>query len=277
MAEFSRSIAATVAFTWISLLWMTSGYFDVAAQTRPLLHTWSLAVEEQFYLVIPIAMFLAYRFGRRHMAILFAAGAALSLTLSIAVTDKAPSANFPFLVTRAWELMIGSLLVLMPHVPLPTRAVREALAAAGLGMIAYAVFTYTEATPFPGAAALLPTIGAALLIYVGRDHRTFASALLSARPIVAIGIISYSLYLVHWPIAVFTRHYLLREPDLIHILFIVLASVVLAVFSWQFIESPFRRPAAPVRRSVLSTSCNIGPSISSAASSGRANTPIGRE
>ena len=109
-------------------------------------------------------------------------------------------------------------------------------------MIAYAVFTYTEATPFPGAATLLSTIGAALLIYVGRDHRTFASALLSARPMVAIGIISYSLYLVHWPIAVFTRYDLLREPDLIHILFIVLASVVLAVFSWQFIESPFRRP-----------------------------------
>lgn len=240
MKGFSESVVAAAMFLSNVYFWMSSGYFDPAAQTLPLLHTWSLAIEEQFYVLIPLVMIVVVPRWGSYVAIPLALLAGASLALGIYMIEKAPSGSFFLLPTRAWELLIGALLVFVPPITIRSRTAREAIGAIGLGMIAYAVLAYTKTTPFPGAAALLPTIGTALLIFIGRDSQTLATALLTTKPIVAIGLISYSFYLVHWPMIVFTRYYLLLEPSAGHIAVIIVASLMLAAFSWRFVERPFR-------------------------------------
>jgi peptidoglycan/LPS O-acetylase OafA/YrhL len=242
MQDFSRSVEATAAFVSNLYFWKSSGYFETAALDRPLLHTWSLAIEEQFYLFIPIALYLAYRYTRRYAWLPFLLLAAGSLALSVFVTDKAPTANFFLLPTRAWELLMGVLLVLLPLKPLSGKFANEALAVVGLSLILYAITTFTDATPFPGLSALLPTLGAAVLIQLGRYHTSLVGKALSWRPMVGIGLISYSLYLVHWPIIVFARYVLLRNLEGFEIAAMVGASICLAYLSWRFIETPLRRP-----------------------------------
>lgn len=247
--DFSRSVVATAVFLSNMFFWKNSGYFETGALDRPLLHTWSLAIEEQFYIVIPIALFLFMVYARRWTFALFALAAAASLGLSIFVTDKAPTANFFVLPTRAWELLLGVLVALAPWAPTSNRILRELIAAAGLVLIGFAVLTYTSATPFPGLAAFVPTFGTAALIYLGKEGEpSFVAKALGLRPVVAVGLISYSLYLVHWPIIVFARYALLRDLAGWEIVAAVAASFVLAYLSYRYVETPFRRPRRPVSR-----------------------------
>jgi peptidoglycan/LPS O-acetylase OafA/YrhL len=239
--DYSKSVVATALFGSNIYFWKFSGYFEPSAALRPLLHTWSLAVEEQYYIFMPVAMYLIHRFAGGRWLLVLAPVALLSLALSIVATSTAPTANFFLLPTRAWELLLGAMLVLTPPPAIKARALAEASGFLGFALIAYAVFSYTEETPFPGASALAPCLGAALLIYSGTHHRTFAAALLSLKPMVGIGLISYSLYLAHWPIAVFLRYVTLRDPTLAESVLIVAASFALAYISWRFVEQPFRR------------------------------------
>lgn len=248
MLDVSRSAVATVLFVSNIYFWKNSGYFETSALDRPLLHTWSLSVEEQFYIVIPLALYLAVRFLRHRAWMLFALAAAASLGLSIFVTDKAPTANFFLLPTRAWELLLGALLVLTPLRPVENRVLREGLAVVGLALIAGAIIFYDAATPFPGVAALAPTVGAALLIHLGRDRLTLVGQGLAWKPLVWIGLISYSLYLVHWPVIVFPRYALLRDLQGWEVAAAIAASLILAWLSYRFVETPFRRPARPLGR-----------------------------
>lgn len=235
--DFSQSLVAVGTFTSNIYFWKNSGYFENTALLRPLLHTWSLAVEEQFYIVMPIAMWLLHRYARRYLFWGLAIAAALSLALSIYATGVAPTANFFLLPTRAWELLLGSLLAISGAHGLPRR-LNSIAAIIGVVLIGIAVFGYTEATPFPGLTALPPCLGAFLIILTGRQ--TPVGAVLSTRPIVFIGKISYSLYLAHWPVTVFIRYVTLEEPTALHCLVIILASFALAIFSWWFVERPFR-------------------------------------
>jgi peptidoglycan/LPS O-acetylase OafA/YrhL len=246
--DFSRSLVAVATFTSNLYFWKYSGYFEHSAHLRPLLHTWSLAVEEQFYIFMPILMWALYRYARRFLFWALAIGAALSLALSIYATSLAPTANFFLLPTRAWELLLGSLLAVASVRKLPS-GLNSVLAFAGVAAIAVAVFGYTEATPFPGLTALLPCMGAVLIILTGRN--TPVGAVLSTRPIVFIGKISYSLYLAHWPVVVFIRYVTLKEPTMLHAVVIILVSFALAFFSWKFVESPFRVRRAAATRSRL--------------------------
>lgn len=239
--DYSKSVVATALFGSNIYFWKFSGYFEPSAALRPLLHTWSLAVEEQYYIFMPVAMYLIHRYmGGRWLLVLMPV-ALLSLALSIVAMTSAPTASFFLLPTRAWELLIGAMLVLTPPPALKSRPLAEALGLTGFALIAYAVFSYTEETPFPGASALPPCLGAALLIYSGTHHRTFAAAALSLKPMVGIGLVSYSLYLAHWPIAVFLRYLTLRDPTLSESALIVAASFALAYVSWRYVEQPFRR------------------------------------
>jgi peptidoglycan/LPS O-acetylase OafA/YrhL len=241
MADFSKSLAFSSAFASNIFFWKNSGYFEAAALTRPLLHTWSLSVEEQYYLFVPLLLSITYKYASRLMFAVFAVAAVVSLALCIFAVDKAPTASFFLLPTRAWELLLGALLVLKPaHRQLPAR-VSDSLGFLGAAFIVVSVVTYNDTTAFPGAAALLPTVGAALIILVGTDRVTPVSRLLSWRPLVLIGLVSYSLYLVHWPIIVFTRYATLKDPDLAQQCLIVLGSFTLAFLSWRFVERPFRR------------------------------------
>jgi peptidoglycan/LPS O-acetylase OafA/YrhL len=254
MLDFSSSVTWMALFSSNVYFWKNAGYFDTTAFNRPLLHTWSLSVEEQFYIVIPIALLIAYRIYRRWVGPLFTLAALASLALSIFLTDKGPTANFYLLPTRAWELLLGSIIVLAHLRPASNWIVREVLAAMGLALIVFAATTYTDATPFPGLAAVVPTLGAAIIIVQsGGGQTTLVGNVLSWRLLVGIGLISYSLYLVHWPIIVFLRYALLRDLVGWEIGAVVVLSLVLAYLSWRFIETPFRRPSRAWPRATLFT------------------------
>ena len=250
-ADLARSLAAAAGFVSNLYFWKTSGYFDVAAQTRPLLHTWSLSLEEQFYLVVPLLLpGLLRRFPGRAVLLLLVAALA-SFGLSLWLTARAPTTSFYLLPTRAWELLLGSLLAFTRPGAIRKRAYREALAAAGLALILVPVAAYDEATPFPGLGAVPPCLGAALILLAGGSGPSRVGMLLSAQPCVAVGLVSYALYMVHWPLIVFTRYALLRDPDGPETVALLAACGALAYAGWRWLETPFRRPAHPLPRAVL--------------------------
>ena len=253
----SLATSAVAATFFVSNLWFittTGDYFSADAEFEPLLHTWSLAVEEQFYLVFPILLWVLYRWARKGTVPLIALGCAASLVLSVWATSEYPVANFYSPVTRAWELGIGALQALVANRVQLSRGVAEALGIAGLAAIAYAVYFYTATTPFPGLTALAPVLGSAAIILAGlgrEAHPTLTRRLLSLSPMVGLGLISYSLYLFHWPVLVLARGY----AGSLHLdsglaVGAILVSVVLAWLSWRFVEQPFRKrgPQAQVSR-----------------------------
>ena len=248
--DFSNSLLSSATFVSNIYFWKNSGYFDTSAQLRPLLHTWSLSVEEQFYVFMPIAVYLTHRFLRARWLLAFVPVLLASFALSAFATYTAPTANFFVLPTRAWELLLGALLV-FAHLPAARGRIAEALALCGAALIAFAIVAYSDATPVPGVSALAPCVGAVLLIYAGTHAQTSVGRLLTLPPIVFIGKISYSLYLVHWSIIVFTRHATLREPTDLQIVLIAVASFALATFSWAVIERPFRWPKKRIPRARL--------------------------
>ena len=251
LMDFARSLAATATFLSNVYFWKHSGYFANGANLRPLLHTWSLSVEEQFYLFAPMLLFLIHRFFRQRWALVLAPLILASLALSIVAERIGPTANFFLLPMRAWELLLGALLSLRPPPPIRQAAIRQPLALLGAAMVLVPVFAYSPATPFPGLAAVPPCLGAAILIYVGSGSGSMATTALSAPPMVGIGLISYSLYLVHWPLVSFYTYWALRAPGPREGLVIVCASLVLAALSWRFVEKPFRSRDFRPTRSVL--------------------------
>ena len=154
LRDFSQSLSATAMFFSNMYFWRHSGYFETEALSSPLLHTWSLSVEEQFYIAIPILLFLTCQVARRMAWLLFALASVVSLALSIWLTYRGPTANFFLLATRAWELLLGVIVSLLQLPPARNPVLREGLAAAGLALIAFAVVGYSDATPFPGLAEI---------------------------------------------------------------------------------------------------------------------------
>ncbi|HEY1632955.1 MAG TPA: acyltransferase family protein [Rhizomicrobium sp.] len=231
--RYARSLFATAFFASNVEFWRELGYFDVSAETKPLLHLWSIAVEEQFYVVFPPILLLA---GRRALAVVGVIFVA-SLGFSLWAVPYAQAFAFYMLPARAWELMLGALLA-VGAVPALPRVARETMALIGVAMIAASVALFTRATPFPGAAALLPCAGAALV--VAAEHSAVNSAL-SRRPLVLIGLISYSLYLWHWPLFVFARGVLDRPLTAWETAGLIAAAFALAGLSWRFVERPFRK------------------------------------
>lgn len=230
--------------------WRDSGYFATVAEEKPLLHTWSLAVEEQYYLVVPFAIWFLYRFGffrtRPGVLTVLGTGFLISLALSIVGVVKGPNATFYLLPTRAWELALGGLIVFIPHAKW-TRivGVREVLSVLGLGLIFACSLTYNSRTPFPGMAAIGPCLGAALIIWAnqhdGEGRLTWSGKLLSLKPVVFVGLISYSLYLWHWPFFAYARYNSVDHLPLATRLALTAAGSLFAVLSWKFVETPFRK------------------------------------
>ncbi len=251
----------------------TAGYFDNASETRLLLHTWSLSVEEQFYVLLPVALMLLRGRSRRTLALALALFAAASFALSLVLVAYRPMDAFYLVLPRAWELLAGCLLAVCNVPAIDRRWLREAAAALGVAMIAVAVFDYTRATAFPGAAALLPCAGALLLIHAGKvakgsDGATLVGRVLSASPSVYVGRISYSLYLWHWPIIVFVgQAALVRGLDSGELgarakILILVASFAAAILSYHLVEQPFRGKGALSR--ILTRPRLIGGGLSTA-------------
>ncbi|MEM1229783.1 MAG: acyltransferase family protein [Pseudomonadota bacterium] len=241
LEDFGQSVATTSLFSANFLFFSEDGYFEGPAEQKPLLHTWSLAVEEQFYLLFPPLLLLLKRRWPTRLTLTVAGLFGASLLWSSYAAYVYPTATFYLLPARTWELLLGALLALA-HLQEPSRAGRGdgALGALGLALIAYAVLTFDSTTVFPGLSALLPCAGTALLIHSGRLGDSLIARLLALPPLVFVGLISYSLYLWHWPVIVFAKHYLIRPPTLPETLAMVLVGIGLAVLSWRYVEQPFR-------------------------------------
>jgi peptidoglycan/LPS O-acetylase OafA/YrhL len=241
LIDLGQSAVAAALFSSNILFFIEAEYFGGAAELKPLLHTWSLAIEEQYYIFFPLLLVLIARIDAKNYLRWLVVLGTLSLVSCVVLTGIDASAAFYWIPTRAWELFIGSVLAL--HViPVPSKHVfRELNSLLGIGMIVFSVFFYTSETAFPGFAALLPTIGAALVIHSGLGGGTYVYKALSLRPVVFIGLISYSLYLWHWPVIVYTKIWSIKEPSDSVVALMVVAIFVLSVLSWKFIESPFRK------------------------------------
>lgn len=225
-------------------------YFDGPSDLKPLLHMWSLAVEEQFYLAYPFATAMLFRWRRAAVPVAIIVIGAVSLGVSLYELRTSPSAAFFLLPSRSWELLLGAILHWMPSIRPDRRLLADGLAFIGLACILVPAAVYSKTTPFPGIAAVPPCVGAALMIVAGRAPTTVAGRLLSLRPFVFIGLISYSLYLVHWPLLAFLRIELGLDLPLSIRLAVVPAAVALAALSWWGIEAPLRKIGTrqPVRR-----------------------------
>ncbi len=240
LKALSDSIVAVALFVSNVRFWRDSGYFDAPAEHKPLLHTWSLAVEEQFYILFPLFLIGVRRFGRSRFALWLSVAAIGSLALSEYATRYMPVAAFYLAPARAWELIVGAL-VACDALPAAVHArTRNVAAAVGIALIVASVIGYNSSIPFPGIAAIVPTVGAALIAHAGTKGDTFISRMLSIRPLVFIGLISYSLYLLHWPLLVFGKYYLIRGMTLGVSAGLLLASFALATLSWRFVERPLR-------------------------------------
>ncbi len=239
-SKFGQSVVATSTFVSNFLFWSQAGYFDTPAELKPLLHTWSLAVEEQFYLFFPAFLLIVSKYARASTTRIVIGVAFVSFLISAASLIKHPDTAFYLPHTRMWELMLGAWLVVAPLQNPTTSWMRTTLALCGIGMIAASATLYSGSTPFPGPAALLPCGGAALIIYAGRGGGSVIGDLLSTRPLVYVGLISYSLYLWHWPILVFSRAWLVRPLTTLEAVALIAVSFAFADLSWRFVESPFR-------------------------------------
>ncbi|MFM2121149.1 MAG: O-acetyltransferase OatA, partial [Pseudomonadota bacterium] len=256
--DYSASLMAVAVFASNLVFWGQSGYFDTAAELKPLLHTWSLAVEEQYYLLFPLLLAWAWpRLGRRRLTWLLAGLLLVSLGVAQKSLAEAPAAAFFLLPARGWELLVGALVAvvqlrraaLASGAGLPP-ALAELGGLAGLALLVGAVLAFDQRTPFPGLAALLPTGGAALVILCA-SGQTWVGRLLGHRLLVGLGLISYSAYLWHQPLYALARHRSPTEPGAAVFTGLLLLSLGLAWLSWRFVERPFRRRGAYSRRQVF--------------------------
>lgn len=238
--SFAKSLfAAIFSFSNFFFFW-ESGYFDAAAQTKPLLHTWSLSVEEQFYLLFPMFMMLISKRLPRYVNGAVLGFGLLSFVLSVALVLHDRQAAFYLPFGRAWELLLGTMVAMGYFPKLDRPLLRNAVTGAGLLILLACARYYKEITPFPGHMALLPCLGAVMIIGAGNSGTTLVSRLLAWRPVVFIGLISYSLYLWHWPVIVFGK---MLSPWSANVTLAVELglSLVLAWLSWKFVEQPFRQ------------------------------------
>ncbi len=257
--ELGQSALAQSIFLANFFFVREGGYFSPLAENIPLLHTWTLAVEEQFYIVFPIFLFLIWRFCNTYLLPILVVCMSASFALSIYLLNVSPQESFslPFfpdiwgnatnakvafylLPSRAWEFVIGGLIA-VTHVAIHKKYHATVLSVLGLGAIMYSILFYDKSTVFPGIAALLPVLGSVALIIAHTKQKTFIGQFLSFPLFVGIGLISYSLYLWHWPILVLTRQYLDIELSSQLTALLIAISFGVAYLSYCFIETPFRR------------------------------------
>ncbi len=255
LVDLSKSAVAAALSVSNVYFWLSAGYFDSPALTKPLLHTWSLAVEEQFYIVWPVFLILAHRYFKHRLVMATGVIGLISLAASAIGAFHDPTSTFYLVHTRIWELALGGALALGA---IPTRlgtGIRNLLSAAGFVLIVGSVFMIDSGMPFPGILAIPPCLGAALIILAGTDGTTVVGETLSWRPLTFIGLISYSLYLWHWPMTVFQKNYAVLGGGLserANKCLIIGVSLLIAFLSWKFIEQPFRTGKfRPSRASLL--------------------------
>ncbi|WOE75292.1 acyltransferase family protein [Alterisphingorhabdus coralli] len=242
--NYSESLVAVALFASNILFWLQDGYFAGLSEEKPLLHTWSLAVEEQYYILFPLLLLLVLRFRRDWLLPLIIVIAGASLGWAEYAARVWPTANFYLLPSRIWELAAGVICALWlrqggrEKIAQKSRTVINAAAIAGLGLIAASIFLFTAATPIPSLLALMPVGGTALII-VFATRQSWVGKGLSFRPLVAIGLISYGAYLWHQPILAYYRIKSFHH-DTVTLCLLLLLSLVLAWISYYLVERPMR-------------------------------------
>lgn len=239
--EFASSVQATLLFGSNIFFFLTTNYFDGGA-TRPLLHTWSLAVEEQFYIFFPVYLWIMFRYYVKGLHYSLLTLFSLSLLLCIWTTSAYPSVAFYFPHTRAWELLAGAM-VSLGVVPSPRRQrSKDMLSLIGIAAILGACIGFDEKMAFPGYWAVVPVAGSALILAAGQTGPSLAGRWIAIKPLTLVGLSSYSIYLWHWPLIVFVK--LVPEVSVsqgrIWGLLILGLSLVMGYLSWRFVETPFR-------------------------------------
>lgn len=245
-----KQTVAGAAFSANVLDWQESGYFSAAAESKPLLHLWSLGIEEQFYVLWPLFLWLVWRWRSRHLILAMAGTLAVaSFGVNVQLTHTDPGAAFYLPHARFWELLVGCLLAwasLSKSMDVSTllrpaylQSLRDTASVAGFLAIGVAVTMIDQSRLFPGWWALLPTLGTALIIVAG-PAATLNKRLLSTRLFVWIGLISFQLYLWHWPLLVFLNAKSAGPPAVWQRAFVVAASVALAWFTFEFVDKPIR-------------------------------------
>ena len=269
LLAYGASLAAATAYLSNVDFYHGTGYFITQARTQPLLHTWSLAVEEQFYIVVPFVLFVLVRYvPRRFHVPAIVAISVLSWCLCVWVTRIDTSAAFYLLPMRAWELGLGGVLAISAPAILRRRPVAEVVSLVGMAMILFSIFDFSGATPFPGWHATIPTVGTAAVLSTGGRSGATVERVLSMKMFTFIGEISYSLYLWHWPVIVAFTYAAPSPPTPATSLLAIAISLVLATLSWQFVEKPFRKRRllgdarslfiAAVCASALTIACGAG-------------------
>jgi len=239
--ELGKTTAATAFFVSNFAFWRSSGYFDGASEVKPLLHTWSLAVEEQFYIIYPILIFGITQYNRKSASLYLAILLLLSLALSQVLIGISPSASFYLAPSRGFELLIGAIVAAGGFKFIDMARYRAVISAVGLGLILSSLFFFSPDTIFPGVVALIPCLGAAMVIYGGIKTDSLGGKLISWSPIQSIGNASYSIYLWHWPFLVFCRQFFGEELNAYKNAIAVGIVMALSFATYRFVERPIMR------------------------------------
>ena len=253
LKHFSQSLVAMSGFASNVWFYLTSGYFDTGAELRPLLHTWSLSVEEQYYVLFPAFLLLVWKLGRLRIVALLALAAVLSFIAAQWIGRNSPTFTFFWLPTRGWELLVGALLAFGPAKTSDLKkghAAGQPLSMLGLLLIFIAIFVYDRNTSTHGLYAVMASVGTALVIRFA-TQQTLVGRLLGSKPLVGIGLVSYSAYLWHQPLIAFARHRSLDEPTEPAMVALAVAALVLAYFSWKYVETPFRNRRRFSRKQIV--------------------------
>ena len=275
LKNFSLSLIAVTLFASNFLFWHWSGYFDSASELKPLLHTWSLGVEAQYYLLFPVFFLAVWKFGRRWTLVALILLALASLILAQWTSVDKPFFTFFLLPTRGFELLIGACVSLhlaqtpisesqQPVNPSRDRAYSiakirdETIPGLGVALVVLPIFIFDRQTPFPSIYTLVPTLGTAILI-VYATQRVFVGRLLASPPFVGIGLVSYSAYLWHQPLFAFARQRSAERPEPVSLAMLSVVVMVIAYLSWRFVEKPFR--SEKIISSAKVWSCGLGGSL----------------
>ena len=241
LKAYGKSLLAATLFVSNYYFMFDSGYFTYPAETKPLMHLWSLAVEEQFYIVFPLYLYLLQRFFKRRLGVITLLMLIASLLYSVLMINSVPMDTFYSAPARAWELLLGCVLAIYPKKSPFNSALANVLTIVGVSAIVYATLFYNNRTIFPGLTALLPVVGSALIIYAADSDRNLVGWLLGSKLFRYTGLLSYSLYLWHWPVFVFYKMYAVRELSDTESMLLIVVTFVFSALSWKFIEQPFRQ------------------------------------
>jgi peptidoglycan/LPS O-acetylase OafA/YrhL len=241
--DFGLSLVGVATFASNILFWQQSSYFAASAELKPMLHTWSLAVEEQYYILFPVFLAALWRYRRNWILAGFIVVSIASLMFAQWATEHAPTANYYLSPMRFWEILAGSICAYLLKNEMTPRS--ELGAVIGAILVIVPMFFFTAATPTPSIWTIIPVLGASLIILFAQQG-TIVASVLSIRIFVSIGLISYSAYLWHQPMIAFYRLRTVADPEGFALAILVVATFAFAYLSWRFIEKPFR--VAPVNR-----------------------------